>query len=160
MDMLKAAGHEVANGISVLPDASVDYVYSVNVLEHIDDDCAVLAEIFKALRPGGRLLVYVPALEWLYSSMDAAVGHVRRYHMKDLIDKVTNAGFVEVRREYVDILGVPASLVYKWAGDTSGRINVKALAVYDRIVFPFSRILDRLFGRIAGKNLLVVCEKP
>lgn len=160
MDMLKAAGHEVENGISVLPDASVDYVYSVNVLEHIDDDGAVLAEIYKVLRPGGRLLVYVPALQWLYSSMDAAVGHVRRYHMKDLTNKVASAGFVVVRQEYVDSLGVPASLVYKWAGDTSGHINVKALSLYDRIVFPFSRILDRLFGRIAGKNLLVVCEKP
>jgi 2-polyprenyl-3-methyl-5-hydroxy-6-metoxy-1,4-benzoquinol methylase len=84
-DMLKAAGYEVVDSISALPEGSVDYVYTVNVMEHIQDDRAILSEIFKTLRSGGRLLVYVPALQWLYSSMDAAVGHVRRYHMKDLI---------------------------------------------------------------------------
>ncbi len=159
-DMLKAAGYEVVDSISALPEGGVDYVYTVNVMEHIQDDRAILSEIFKALRPGGRLLVYVPALQWLHSSMDAAVGHVRRYHMKDLIQKVTDAGFVVERREYVDCLGVPASLAYKWAGSSSGRINVGALSAYDRFVFPVSRALDTLFGRVGGKNLLVVCERP
>ena len=160
MDILMAAGYEVVDSISALPESSVDYVYTVNVMEHIHDDRAILSAIFKTLRPGGRLLVYVPALQWLYSSMDAAVGHVRRYHMKDLIQKVNDAGFVVERREYVDCLGVPASLAYKWAGNASGRINVDALSVYDRFVFPFSRVLDTLFRRVGGKNLLVVCERP
>lgn len=64
------------------------------------------------------------------------------------------------RREYVDCLGVPASLAYKWAGSSSGRMNVSALSAYDRFVFPVSRALDTLFGRVGGKNLLVVCERP
>ncbi len=92
--------------------------------------------------------------------MDAAVGHVRRYHMKELIQKVMDAGFTVERCEYVDSLGVPASMVYKWIGDADGRINAKALTTYDRFVFPLSRGLDRLFCRVGGKNLLVVCDKP
>jgi SAM-dependent methyltransferase len=160
LDILRTAGYEVAASISHLPEESVDYVYTVNVLEHIQDDLAALKSIFNKLRPGGRLLLYVPALQWLYSNMDHAVGHVRRYHMKDLLEKVSITGFVVKRREYVDILGVPATLIYKWIGGSSGRINKSALTSYDRLVFPISRALDKLFSQVGGKNLLVVCEKP
>lgn len=158
--MLKDAGYETAESIAHFSPGSVDYVYSVNVLEHIHNDREVLKDIFTILKPGGRLLVYVPALQWLYSSMDTAVGHVRRYHMKELTEKVACAGFVVKTREYVDSLGVPATLVYKLAGNSNGSINTAALATYDHLVFPISRTLDKLFSQVGGKNLLVVCEKP
>jgi len=160
IEMLKDAGYETARDISLLPDGGVDYVYSMNVLEHILDDRDILKNIFTKLRPGGRLLIYVPALQWLYSSMDKAVGHIRRYHMNDLTQKISDAGFVLKEREYVDSLGVPATLLYKLLGSTSGKINTGALATYDRFAFPISRLLDKLFSQLGGKNLLVVCEKP
>jgi SAM-dependent methyltransferase len=160
MDILRKAGFEVAADLSALGDASVDFVYSINVLEHIAQDVEALAQIFSKLRPGGRLLVYVPALQWLYTSMDTAVGHVRRYHKEDLVQKLQSVGYNLTRSEYVDCLGVPATLAYKWLGNSSGHINLGALKTYDRFIFPLSRLLDRLFGGMGGKNLLVVCEKP
>ena len=92
--------------------------------------------------------------------MDTKVGHVRRYHRKDLIEKISIAGFVVMKQEYVDSLGVLATLVYKLAGNPEGHINNSALVAYDSFAFPLSRILDKVFCKIGGKNLLVVCEKP
>lgn len=158
--ILQSSGFETVPDISALPDASVDYVYSVNVLEHIEDDTGVLAEISRKLRPGGRLLIYVPALQWLFTNMDREVGHVRRYSRAELNNKVCGAGYRMTRSVYVDSLGVLATLAYKWfANKQQGRINVGALKVYDRFVFPLSRVLDVLLGKLLGKNLLVVCEK-
>jgi len=160
MRILREAGFEVAADLSSLEDASVDFVYSINVLEHITQDVDALAQIFSKLRPGGRLLVYVPALQWLYTSMDTAVGHIRRYHKEDLVQKLQSVGYTLTRSEYVDCLGVPATLAYKWLGSSTGHINLGALKTYDRFIFPVSRVLDKLFGSLLGKNLLVVCEKP
>jgi len=160
IEMLRIAGFEVAHKISALPNGAVEFIYSLNVLEHIEDDRAALSEVFMALISGGRLLIYVPALQWLYSSMDAKVGHYRRYRMNDLTQKIVEAGFIIKRKEYVDILGVPASLIYKWIGSSEGNVNTSVLSLYDRFVFPISRIFDKIFYRIGGKNLLIICEKP
>jgi SAM-dependent methyltransferase len=158
--ILQSSGFETVPDISLLPDASVDYVYSVNVLEHIEDDIGVLAEISRKLRPGGRLLIYVPALHWLFTSMDREVGHVRRYSRGELNAKLCGAGYRITRSVYVDSIGVLATLAYKWfANKQKGRINVGALKAYDRFVFPLSLVLDLLLGKLLGKNLLVVCEK-
>lgn len=158
--ILQSSGFETVHDISALPDASVDYVYSVNVLEHIQDDIGVLAEISRKLQPGGRLLIYVPALQWLFTNMDREVGHIRRYSRDELNMKLCGAGYRITRSVYVDSLGVLATLVYKWfANKQEGRINIGALKMYDRFVFPLSRLLDLLLGKFIGKNLLVVCEK-
>jgi SAM-dependent methyltransferase len=68
-----------------IPSGSVDFIYTVNVLEHIIDDAGTVAELHERLRPGGWLLVYVPAFPILYNSMDRKVGHVRRYRYGELM---------------------------------------------------------------------------
>lgn len=157
--MLTARGFRVASSLSDLADNSVDFVYSLNVFEHIKDDERVMAEIFGKLRRGGRLLVYVPAMNWLYSSMDRRVGHLRRYDLGELTSKLSRAGYRIERAEYMDSLGVPATLAYKLTGNDGGGISVAALKIYDRIIFPLSRALDTVFRRVLGKNALVVVEK-
>src|SRR5438045_2035208 len=73
-------------------DYSVDSVVSVNVLEHIDDDVATLRAAFDILVPGGRLMAFVPAFQWLYGSLDRTFGHVRRYTRGDLVTKLRAVG--------------------------------------------------------------------
>ncbi len=143
-----------------IPDESVDLVYSLNVLEHIEDDVGALRELFAKLRPGGHALIYVPAFECLMSSMDEKVGHLRRYTREELRQKFSSAGFVATSDGYVDFLGFPATLLYKLIGRSDGGINMRALVFYDRFLFPLSRLLDLAFGRIAGKNVLAVGKKP
>jgi SAM-dependent methyltransferase len=75
-------------------DRSVDLVMSTDVWEHVEDDEAVAAESFRVLRPGGRLLVAVPAGMDLWSGHDVALGHVRRYERQELLDLVERHGFV------------------------------------------------------------------
>jgi SAM-dependent methyltransferase len=146
--------------VSSIPSGSADYAYSLNVLEHIEDDAAALKELFRILRPGGRLLIYVPAFQALFSSMDRKVGHFRRYRLRHLCGIISCAGFDVLQKTYADCLGFPATLAYKLVDRGGGTVNRKGLRVYDRYAFPASRVLDRVFGRWFGKNALVVAEKP
>ncbi len=141
-----------------LADSSFEYIYTLNVLEHIADDVAALRQLHSKLTPGGTLLVYVPAFPALYTRMDARVGHVRRYTRKTLIAAVRSAGFTIDRVEYVDSLGFFATLLFKVVGDRGGDINPRALRLYDRAVFPLSRLLDAVTQRWFGKNLLLVAH--
>jgi SAM-dependent methyltransferase len=157
---LAEQGLRVVGGLDELDDASVDYIYTLNVLEHIDDDAAAMRGLAAKLRPGGRLLVYVPAFQVLYSSMDRKVGHVRRYRREGLSALVAGAGLGHVVARYVDSLGFLAALAFRVLGNDRGDINRGALRTYDRFVFPVSRVLDRLAGRWCGKNVLLTADKP
>lgn len=71
---------------------AVDVVVAFDVLEHIEDDLRVLCEVRRVLRPGGALLVAVPADMALWSEHDEAVGHVRRYTRENLAAVAAEAG--------------------------------------------------------------------
>jgi glycosyltransferase involved in cell wall biosynthesis len=77
-----------------LESLSLDTVVCLNVLEHIEDDRATLADLFTVLRPGGRLILLVPAHARLYGSLDEHLRHFRRYEKAELEAKVREAGFV------------------------------------------------------------------
>jgi 2-polyprenyl-3-methyl-5-hydroxy-6-metoxy-1,4-benzoquinol methylase len=137
-----------------------DAVVYINVLEHIEDDARELRLAAGALRPGGALLVFGPALGWLYSELDYKAGHYRRYSLNRIRRLVTDAGLEVVSVRYLDILGVPPYVVvYKLLryDDITG----STLWGYDRIVVPLSRWLQRLLRRPPlGKNIIVVARKP
>lgn len=140
-------------------EGTFSYAYSLNVLEHIEHDEAVLREIHEKLQPAGRLLIFVPAFPILYSSMDAKVGHVRRYTKSQLKQRVETAGFRVQQLGHVDSLGFLASLVFKAIGNADGVISPNSVRLYDRLVFPMSRLLDTLATRWFGKNLLLHAVK-
>jgi SAM-dependent methyltransferase len=157
---LTAAGLEAHADLTTVAEGSLDACYSLNVLEHVADDAAVLAALHARLRPGAPLVLYVPAFQMLYSAMDARVGHLRRYRKGPLVRLVEDAGFVVRKAAYVDSLGFLASLAYRWLGRADGAIDRKALRTYDRYVFPLSRRLDSLVGPLAGKNVAVWAYRP
>lgn len=86
----------VVDELSLLPEASFDYLLSFEVLEHIEDDVAVLSEWAAYLRSGGRLMVSVPAHQRKYGKSDELVGHVRRYEKQQLRSLLESAGFVDI----------------------------------------------------------------
>jgi len=138
---------------------SQQIIYSLNVLEHIEHDIDAMAAWGETLRPLGLMLIYVPAMPILFSSMDKKVGHYRRYTRKELMDKVYAAGFSVERCEYVDSLGVLATLLYKWVGSKKGDIDPKSVIFYDRVAFPVSKFLDHFVRYFFGKNLFLVAVK-
>ena len=72
---------------------SIDTVVCLNVLEHIEDDAATLADFHALLPPGGRVVLVVPALAKLYGSLDEHLHHFRRYEKAELEGKLAAAGF-------------------------------------------------------------------
>jgi SAM-dependent methyltransferase len=76
-----------------MADQSCDTIIMVNVLEHIEDDGAAIVALHRVLKPGGHLLLFVPALQFLYSALDREHGHFRRYHLAPLEYKLKSHGF-------------------------------------------------------------------
>lgn len=146
--------------LAAVPDATYDYIFTLNVLEHIDDDRAALRDLARKIKPGGRLLVYVPAFPILFSSMDRAVEHCRRYRLESLSEQVRLAGFEIKEARYVDSVGFIAALVFKYIGNKNGALNKNAVILFDRLAFPVSLLLDLATKRLFGKNLLIVAVRP
>jgi SAM-dependent methyltransferase len=78
-------------------DRQWDVIGAFDVLEHIDADTQVLAEMHRAVRPGGGILLTVPQHPWLWGAADEYACHERRYTQRELVDKVVAAGFRTVR---------------------------------------------------------------
>jgi len=74
-------------------DATFDLVTTLDVIEHIGDDVGALRELHRVLRPGGRLLVAVPAFMFLWGKQDEVSHHHRRYTAKTMRRALTEAGF-------------------------------------------------------------------
>lgn len=94
-------------------DESFDLVTAFDVIEHIEDDRGALVEMRRVLRPGGCLLIYTPALPWLYSEHDRLVHHQRRYMKRELGNKMTEAGFELNHLAYSNLLVLPGVMVFK-----------------------------------------------
>ena len=113
LDRILALGLPASETIASFENESIDLLYTLNVLEHIENDLEVLEACYQKIKPGGHILIYVPAFNVLYSSMDKSVGHIRRYTRSTLAEKVRLAGFTVDRNEYVDSAGFFASLLFK-----------------------------------------------
>lgn len=86
---------------------SYDTVVCINVLEHIERDADALRHMYDALMPGGKLLLFVPAGQYLYGHLDEALGHYRRYSVGPLCDLVQTQGFEIVEAFYMNAAGIP-----------------------------------------------------
>jgi SAM-dependent methyltransferase len=140
------------------PD-SCDTIIMVSVLEHIEDDADALVRMHAALRPGGCVLLFVPALMFLFSKLDFEHGHFRRYGKAELVGKVRAAGFEVVAAKYMDLLGMAPWLLFnKWMRKTE--FDPRMVGIYDRFGIPLTRAGERLLGSPLGKNVMVIGRKP
>ncbi len=81
-------------------DNSFDAVTALDVIEHNQDDLAILADSYRVLKPGGFVIITVPALMWLWSHNDDINAHVRRYTAAELKQKLAQTGFTVRRVTY------------------------------------------------------------
>ena len=147
--------------LTSIPNNS-DAIFSSNVLEHIEDDLSVLKIMREQLDSGGRLCLYLPAKMLLWSKLDEAVGHYRRYEISELRAKCEEAGFKIINVHYADCAGFFASLLMKFLGynPDDGIGSVESMKFYDKYLFPISKFLDRIgFKYFLGKNIVLVAEK-
>ena len=96
-----------------LPDARFDVAVCLDVIEHIEDDLRALRELHRVVRPGGTLLVTVPAYQWLWSEHDVINHHKRRYTRKTLSAVAAQAGWDTVSTTYFNGCLLPVAIVHR-----------------------------------------------
>jgi hypothetical protein len=134
-----------------------DSVLYIDVLEHIEDDRGELERAATLLREDGHLVVLCPAHQELYSELDRAVGHFRRYDAETL----TACGPRTLALEklfYLDSVGMLASLANR-ALLKRGQPSLGQIKVWDRLMIPLSRLLDPCLGRRLGKSIVAVWRR-
>ena len=150
-------------------DSEFDGIGAFDVIEHIEEDRVVLHEIWRALKPGGAVLITVPQHPFLWSAVDEHSFHKRRYTAKELAGKLREAGFEVLRlTSFVSQL-LPFLLLSR----LRLRRNTKEIApgaaleinpVLNQLfssVLGFERLLiERGFVLPAGGSLLAVARRP
>jgi SAM-dependent methyltransferase len=135
-----------------------DAVLLLDVLEHIENDVEVLLRLRNALKPNGVLVLKVPAGQWLYGSMDRAIGHYRRYSRQTLRHACLAAGFNEPAQKLFNVLGVLGWWV-------NGRLLKRTtppgaqVTLFERLV-PVARVVDRLMPLPIALSLIAVASVP
>lgn len=147
---------------------SLNLLVSMDVIEHLDDDVRALLEYRRALRPGGTLLLTVPAYEFLWSEHDEWAAHRRRYRERTLRAAVVAAGFEVVRSSYFFSFLVPAALLLRrtplrrFVRSTDDEVGA-ASAPVDRVMTALASIERRIALRWRvpfGLSIVLVARRP
>ena len=96
-----------------LPEGSFDLTVSLDVIEHLEDDVAALRELRRVTKPGGALLVTVPAYQWLWSGHDEINHHHRRYNRAALLAAAAQGGWHPERSSYFNSLLLPVAMLLR-----------------------------------------------
>ncbi len=150
-----------------LRPGAADAITSLDVIEHLDDDVEALEGFYEALRPGGRLVVTVPAYEWAWSEHDARLGHRRRYDADGLRRVLEGAGFTVDRLTHFHSWLVPPAVVVRRtplgrlvgdqeAASEGGPVMARALG-------GLTRLERAVLGRVdlpVGLSLFGVAHRP
>lgn len=138
---------------------SADAFVAVNVLEHVADHIGFLKQAREAIKPGGALLLFVPALPAIYGTLDRAFEHERRYTKRTLRDAIESAGWKPRRISYMNLPGIAAWFM---AGRVLRKSNIAAreAKAYDRLLIPWLSRVESVFPPPIGSNLVAIATKP
>ena len=143
---------------NVAGSLSCDAVVLINVLEHVENDEELLSTIHQVLKPGGAVLLFVPALPCLYGSLDKVFGHIRRYRKVEVGSLLTKVGFQVECLRYFNLPGILSWFVF-------GRIfkcttlNPRSVRLYDRLFMSWIPRCERIWEPVLGQSVLAVCTK-
>ncbi len=132
---------------------------SYNVLEHIVDHVGALRSMGELVRPGGAVVIIVPAFMFAMSPVDIATGHVRRYTKKTLGKAMTDAGLEVERIHYANALG----LIGYFAATSVFRLAPKEgpmVKVYDKVVLPATKAVEQKIRPPFGQSVFAVARRP
>lgn len=153
-----------------LPSNSISAIGAFDVLEHIEEPGALLSEIYRVLKPGGILLVSVPAHQWLFSDFDKSIGHFRRYSKRLLSQSIEESGFRDLKTEFMfSAFVLPALILRKFptllgrnhdCKETlrSSKIQIKTVNALTPILIPLLK-LERLIHPPFGLSLFSASKK-
>jgi len=132
---------------------------SYNVLEHIDDHVGALRSMARLARPGGYIVLVCPAFSFAMSPVDMATGHVRRYTKRSMRNALTDAGLEVVQVRYINSLGLVLYFAFTSLLKKQPSMG-ETIKLYDRLVVPVVRFLERLMGGRPpfGQSVFVVAR--
>ena len=161
----KPVGASPLPGLPHVPRGHYDLVAVLDVVEHIEDDVAALAGMRSLLRPGGKILIAVPAHQWMWSAHDVVNHHHRRYSKATLKAAIAQAGLVPERLGYFNSLLFPLAAAARVMGRLTGRDDSDDSPPPPAVNALFERIfrLERhLVGRVPmGPGVsIVTLAKP
>lgn len=139
------------------PKEKFDSILYIDVIEHIEDAESEVALATQYLKPGGHLIILVPAYNFLFNEFDKAIGHFRRYNKSMLRNSIPK----EMKQEklfYLDSVGFFASLVNKLFLHQSYPTK-KQIQFWDGVMVQFSKVSDLLLFKSMGKSLIGIWKK-
>jgi SAM-dependent methyltransferase len=140
-----------------LKQADLDTIICINVLEHIEDDAKVLRNFYQLLQPGGHALLLVPADPRLYTGVDRALGHFRRYTSDLMTSKLKQAGFEVLESRGFNRMG---SVGWYVSGNLLKRttLSSRQMKLYEWLL-PVAKLVERL-PLLPHLSVIAVGRKP
>jgi len=132
-----------------------DTVICLNVLEHIKDDGRALSNMYALLQPRGRLILLVPAFQFLFGTVDQSLDHYRRYTKSNLVPKIRQAGFQVEKTFYMNVIGI-----FGWF--LNNRILKKReeskdqIQLFDQYIAPLAERVERFIPPPVGLSLIAI----
>ncbi|MFT6291183.1 MAG: SAM-dependent methyltransferase [Ilumatobacter sp.] len=150
--------HGLIEAVSVNPTERFDAAVLINVLEHIEDDHAALDQLHERLADDGRLCLWVPAFDLLYSDFDRELGHHRRYRKGELENLVNEHGFDVLDVRYTNLPGwfswlLLVRLLRKRP------TNPKLVATFDRLIVPPVAAIERRIRPPFGQSIFLAARR-
>jgi SAM-dependent methyltransferase len=146
-------------------DQRFDLICMFDVLEHIDQDTETLIAIKRLLAKNGRILITVPAYQWLWSAHDEFLHHKRRYSAPRLRQKIIAAGLQPVKLSYFNTFLFPVAAIMRLKDKLLGNASAAGSSVPPasingifRSVFAAERFLLERFDLPFGVSLLCILE--
>jgi SAM-dependent methyltransferase len=149
-------------------DGTIDIVCALDVLEHIEDDFSAMKEINRVLKPGGFLILTVPAFMSLWSSHDESLHHKRRYTRKNLLQNLKISGFTINKSTYWNFFLFPAvasiRLIRKKKSATEVRDDIADLPNIINKLLINVLVLENALIRLGisfpvGVSIFCICKK-
>lgn len=164
------------NDVSLLENNSIDCIIMMDVLEHIENDSDLLKVVFEKIKPNGKIIITVPAMQFLFSSHDVFIKHQRRYNRKQLMCLLQqNKMKIEQCYYFYSVLFIIRSLSFlienfftkrkkkntgigEWKHSEKSFITKFFIFILN-IDFFINKLLNKIFIRLPGLSILAICKK-
>lgn len=149
------------------PKNSFSVITALDVVEHTDDH-QILAEIYRVLKPGGFVIITVPAFQFLWSKWDEVLHHQRRYTTRNLKRVVTQSGFTSLKLSYIySFLVLPVLLIRSLKQlirsdeyQSDFKLSHPVINTIMEEVTKVERGLFWRFGLPFGTSVVIIAQKP
>ncbi len=148
-----------------LGKSKFDNIICLDVLEHLENDKKASENIHYILKKGGRVVINIPAFDFLYGKRDKAMGHLRRYSKGEIINLLENSGFTIKDVQYWNFLGLIVYFIFEkiLGARVDERLRYKPQTFLEKslqkLIFNWVKVVENNVRFPIGLSLLIIAEK-